>query len=100
MGTSSGQPGVLIGRYPGDTYAGGNPWVLSTAALAQLLYRAATFAHTATPDADTLAVWSEALNVPNMAAMDSATVASTFAAASDGVMLRLRKHVVARQFHL
>jgi hypothetical protein len=39
---------VLIGRYPGDTYAGGNPWVLSTAALAQLLYRAATYAHAST----------------------------------------------------
>ena len=31
--------GVLIGRYPGDVYHGGNPWVLTTAALAQLLFR-------------------------------------------------------------
>ena len=46
--TAAGTPGVLIGRYPGDTYAGGNPWVLSTAALAQLLYRAATYAHAST----------------------------------------------------
>ena len=51
-------------------------------------------------DPATLAVWSDALNVPNMAAMDSAAVASTFAAAADGVMLRLRKHVVADQGHL
>lgn len=36
--TSAGYPGILYGRYGGDTYAGGNPWVLSTAALAQLLY--------------------------------------------------------------
>ena len=48
-------------------------------------------------DPATLAVWSDALNVPNMAAMDSAAVASTFAAAADGVMLRLRRHVVADQ---
>lgn len=26
--------GILIGRYPGDTYAGGNPWQLLTAVLA------------------------------------------------------------------
>lgn len=32
-------PGVLFGRYPGDVYHGGNPWILTTAALAQLLYR-------------------------------------------------------------
>ena len=43
-------PGVApaIGRYPEDTYSGqpgipnGNPWVLTTAALAELHYRAAT----------------------------------------------------------
>ena len=29
-------------------------------------------------DPATLAVWTDALNVPNMAAMDSAAVASTF----------------------
>ena len=23
---AAGAPGILIGRYPGDTYAGGNPW--------------------------------------------------------------------------
>ena len=23
---ASGKPGILIGRYPGDSYAGGNPW--------------------------------------------------------------------------
>ena len=33
-----GVPGVLIGRYPGDSYAGGNPWQLLTAAHAELFY--------------------------------------------------------------
>ena len=32
------QPGILIGRYPGDHYAGGNPWQLLTAALAEYFY--------------------------------------------------------------
>lgn len=34
-------PGVLFGRYDGDHYAGGNPWVLLTASAANLLYRQA-----------------------------------------------------------
>merc|ERR550517_655585 len=29
---AAGKPGILIGRYPGDSYAGGNPWQLLTAA--------------------------------------------------------------------
>ncbi|MDE2492033.1 MAG: glycoside hydrolase family 15 protein [Elusimicrobia bacterium] len=36
-----GAPGVAIGRYPEDRYFGGNPWVLLTAAFAQLDYMAA-----------------------------------------------------------
>ncbi|RYY69442.1 hypothetical protein EON63_23660 [archaeon] len=40
---TSSLPGVLYGRYGGDTYAGGNPWVLSTAALAGLFYRGAKY---------------------------------------------------------
>lgn len=38
----NGVPGVLLGRYPGDSYAGGNPWQLLTAVLAKLLYQGAS----------------------------------------------------------
>merc|ERR1712070_562559 len=38
---NDGVPGVLFGRYEGDGYAGGNPWVLLTASAANLLYRQA-----------------------------------------------------------
>ncbi|CAG0926166.1 unnamed protein product, partial [Notodromas monacha] len=34
----AGVPGVLIGRYPGDQYAGGNPWQLLTAVTAEFFY--------------------------------------------------------------
>ena len=37
----NGIPGILIGRYPGDIYAGGNPWQLLTAVLAECFYLAA-----------------------------------------------------------
>jgi hypothetical protein len=33
----------MYGRYHGDTYGGGNPWILSTGALADLFYRGAVF---------------------------------------------------------
>merc|ERR1719223_396606 len=38
----AGLPGILYGRYQGDNYAGGNPWILLTSALAELLYSGAT----------------------------------------------------------
>jgi hypothetical protein len=34
-------PGLLMGRYLGDTYGGGNPWILSTAQLASVLFEVA-----------------------------------------------------------
>ena len=35
---SLGKPGIVIGRYPGDHYAGGNPWQLLTAVLGEVFY--------------------------------------------------------------
>ena len=34
----NGDSGIVIGRYPGDGYAGGNPWQLLTAVLAETFY--------------------------------------------------------------
>lgn len=39
---AAGKPGILIGRYPGDSYAGGNPWQLLTAAHAEVFYLGAS----------------------------------------------------------
>ena len=41
---TNGIPGILYGRYQGDSYAGGNPWILNTAALAMLFYRGSQYA--------------------------------------------------------
>ena len=38
----AGLPGVLLGRYPGDSYAGGNPWQLLTAVLGKTFYQGAS----------------------------------------------------------
>ncbi len=37
----AGGSGILIGRYPGDSYAGGNPWQLLTAVYAKTFYQGA-----------------------------------------------------------
>jgi glucoamylase len=38
---NDGTPGILFGRYEGDGYAGGNPWILLSASAATLFYRQA-----------------------------------------------------------
>lgn len=99
--TSAGLPGVLYGRYQGDNYAGGNPWVLSTAALASLFYRgAASIAAGAVPSTADLALWKKAFNSASDLPTAAASLAAVFAAQGDGVLLRLRSHVLARNFHL
>jgi hypothetical protein len=42
--TQNGLPGVLLGRFPEDTYVNGNPWALVTAALGRLFYQGASTA--------------------------------------------------------
>lgn len=99
--SSAGVPGVLYGRYQGDTYAGGNPWQLATAALASLFYRAAAHVlqHGA-PSAQALAVWKNAINSPSDLPTSASALAQVFAAQGDGVLLRLRRHVQGKDWHL
>lgn len=99
--TAKALPGVLYGRYKGDTYAGGNPWVLATAALANLFYRGA--AHVldhGVPSAAALSAWKTAMNSASDLPTSPAALAKVFAAQGDGVLLRLRYHVQGKGFHL
>jgi glucoamylase len=83
-----------------DTYAGGNPWVLSTAALAGLFYRGATYIlKNGVPKSDALTVWKKVFNTDSLPT-DAASLAKVFAAQGDGVLLRLRQHVSSKGFHL
>lgn len=98
--TSKGLPGVLYGRYKGDNYAGGNPWVLSTAALAGLFYRGAShILAKGVPSSEALTAWKAAFNTDSLPT-DKASLAKVFAQQGDGVMLRLRSHVAGDNFHL
>lgn len=102
--TAAGVPGILYGRYEGDNYAGGNPWVLLTSALAQLLYSGAkeiaeTNGEALTKEAQ--AKWAEALGLGvNGTTLEAFDMAEAMAGAGDGVLLRLRKHVSPNGFHL
>ena len=98
--TKAGVPGILYGRYQGDNYAGGNPWILLTSALAELLYRGAAEVHSGniTMDADTYAAWGEVLKLP--ATFDATSFSSALAGAGDGVLTRLHSHVKDGGFHL
>lgn len=101
--TAKNIPGVLYGRYAGDTYAGGNPWVLSTGALASLFYRAANFVlgKGGVPTDEALAMWETALNLEAGSMPKTATaLAEYFAAAGDSTLLRLKAHVGGDKGHL
>jgi glucoamylase len=73
--------------------------VLTTAALAQVLYRAASYTKVnGAPEADALAQFEAALNVDFPESVDG--IAEVFAAAGDSVMLRLKEHVGDDDGHL
>jgi len=92
--STNGVPGVLIGRYDGDHYAGGNPWHLLTASLARLLYRGASEvmqAHNSNSSLAGVESWQQLLGVPQEGQLSA--VADAMAGAADGVMIRLKKHI-------
>merc|ERR1719244_210664 len=97
---AEGMPGILIGRYPNDSYAGGNPWQLLTAVLAECFYIGASITLKLVKDlgnyqltvADNGA-WLDLLNLEEGAtARDLATAQIS---AGDAVMTRLWNHVKA-----
>ena len=93
--TKNGIPGVLYGRYKGDIYAGGNPWVLSSGALATLFYRGAIeIKNGGIPSYYWSTVFGK--NLPT----DKKSLGDFFIAQGDGVLLRIKEHVKSYDFHL
>lgn len=89
----AGLPGVLIGRYPGDSYAGGNPWQLLTAVLAELFYQGAS--QFQSPNhiltAEMRKEWGKLFKIPEDSSPKEFATASL--KAGDAVMYRLFQHV-------
>jgi len=95
-------PGVLYGRYENDHFAGGNPWILTSASLAELFYRGAstTLEAQAVPEPEALKVWKYILNVPETATLTHFRFAELMASAGDSVLQRIAYHVAGGGFHL
>lgn len=106
---AAGVPGILWGRYPGDSYAGGNPWILNTGGLADLYFRQAKAVRKAARQGNCLPVEHLKAFAPlvgdwlHSAKSNSATcekLADNLASLGDGVLQRIRYHVEPLGFHL
>jgi glucoamylase len=89
--------GILYGRYPGDVYAGGNPWILTTAALASLMYRiAGQLNMEKLMDSDTKYVWTRALNLSEL----PEDLVGLFKMQGDGILNRIKTYIEPYDFHM
>ena len=92
-GIKDGLPGILIGRYPGDSYAGGNPWQLLTAVYGKTFYQGANVLmqeNGFSKEADKEA-WFDLLKIPQEASLQEQIQAAINA--GDSVMYRLYQYV-------
>lgn len=99
---NKGQTAKFYGRYDGDHYAGGNPWVLACAGRAQALYRGATeLAKLSEVEANDgrLEAWRRVLG-GNSDLIAKEDFVREISAAGDAVMVRLREYVAPLGFHL
>ena len=102
-------PGILYGRYQGDTYAGGNPWILTSASLAELFYRGATYVIDSNelPPAKSLRDWqhifhnvtNQFFEIEDLATASPLRFSQLVATAGDAVLNRLNYHVAPDGFH-
>jgi len=92
-------PGILYGRYEGDNYNGGNPWVLLTASLAQLIYRQAAACLTAeSVSVDTYSLLEKAYDINP--GLKGKSLGDALMAVADGVLVRIKHHVKQTNFHM
>lgn len=96
----AGVPGILYGRYLGDHYAGGNPWQLLTAVLAECFYKGAVAMKEQMLEnngndfplaTEEYGEWMDLLNLVEGSTASDYVAAAT--AAGDSVMTRLWTHV-------
>merc|ERR1711892_1569613 len=97
---AAGDPGILIGRYPNDSYAGGNPWQLLCAILAECFYVGASITRKNIQTRGNYQL-SETENAQWMALLyleagaTAADLAAAQVSAGDAVLTRLHNHVKA-----
>ena len=93
-------PGILIGRYVGDVYIGGNPWPLLTAAQADLFYQNAYLLRYGLKKnycdqiSDNCLEWANFFGIQeSIDGKIDAELANAFFKAGDAVMERIWEHV-------
>eukprot|EP00052_Salpingoeca_macrocollata_P003348 m.35368 g.35368 ORF g.35368 m.35368 type:complete len:459 (+) comp13237_c0_seq2:1233-2609(+) len=97
-----GVPGILYGRYEGDHYENGNPWILTTANLAELYYRGAqeTLARRTLPDAEAMTHFRKILGAADDAVFTVEEFGRALVSQGDGVLLRIKYHVAGAGYRL
>ena len=89
--------GILYGRYPGDIYAGGNPWILTTAALASIMYRISReLKQGKIMSTETKYMWLIALNLKDL----PEDLVELFKLQGDGILNRIKKYIEPYDFHM
>jgi len=94
----AGDPGILIGRYPNDSYAGGNPWQLLTAILAECFYIGASITRKKMATKGNYLLSTEE-NAQWMALLQlevgatASDLAAAQVSAGDAVLTRLHNHI-------
>eukprot|EP00756_Hemistasia_phaeocysticola_P037207 Hpha_TRINITY_DN16684_c0_g5::TRINITY_DN16684_c0_g5_i2::g.181344::m.181344/K01178/SGA1; glucoamylase len=95
------QAAKFYGRYQGDSYAGGNPWVLATAGRAQTLYRAAQeLAELKEVRDGRLDAWRRVLGDSGLQLESKGNIVQALSAGGDAVLTRLRGYLADLDFHL
>ena len=96
----AGTPGILIGRYPGDSYAGGNPWQLLTAVFAKTFYQGASvlMEQNGFLKEEDQKAWFDLLKIPESASLQQQVQATLDA--GDSVMNLLYQHVKGDGGHI
>ena len=89
-----------MGRYPGDSYAGGNPWQLLTAVTAKLFYQGASalVESNGFESIEDRKAWFSLLKLPESTPFHKQVEAAI--QAGDAVMYRLYQHVKSDGGHI
>jgi glucoamylase len=97
---ANGLPGILIGRYPGDVYAGGNPWQLLTAVTAKMFYQSASalMEGNGFGNDDDRNAWADLLRIDRNTPIGE--FGRAIVSAGDAVMYRLFEHVKSKNGHI
>jgi glucoamylase len=91
--------GILYGRYSGDVYAGGNPWILTTASLSSLFYRISHLIKTNNMEKNTVQMWSKAFN-KDINNLSNTMLSDFFRQQGDTVLNRIKYYIESYDFHM